>query len=158
MNPVRQELLQGMPIFGGINDEALQFLLDRSTARTVGTNEYFFREGEKGNSVFVLETGHVAIIKTWQDQDYALFRLGPGDCFGEMELIDLQPRSASVRAEDDCTALEIPAAALHAFYKRDLAQFAMIHMNMGREVSRRLRRADDELFKAKVELRLHHPM
>jgi len=60
------------------------------------------------------------------------------------------PRSASVRAIDDCRAIQLSAASLYQVYEKDLEQFAMIQMNMGREVSRRLREADERLFRAKM--------
>ena len=56
--------------------------------------------------MFVLEDGGVTVLKTWQGREYVLQRLGKGDCFGEMSLIDLCPRSATVRAEQDCKAIE----------------------------------------------------
>ncbi len=74
-----------------------------------------------------------------------LGHLGRGDCFGEMSLIDLFPRT-SVRAEKPCTAIEISSDALYEIYKRDLEQFALIQMNIAREISRRLRGADERLF------------
>ena len=83
-------------------------------------------------------------ISAWE-QEYQLRNLNQGDCFGEMSLIDFSPRSASVRAVEDCTALQISAACISQIYEKDLEQFAMIEMNMGREVSRRLRESDAAL-------------
>lgn len=76
--------------------------------------------------------------------------LRAGDCFGEMAVMDHCPRSASVRAAEDCTAIRISAANLYRVYGQDLKQFALIQMNMGREVSRRLREANSRLFSAKM--------
>ncbi len=64
--------------------------------------------------------------------------------------MDLGARSASVRALEDCTAIRISAANLYKVYAQDLKQFALIQMNMGREVCRRLREADRRLFSAKM--------
>jgi len=75
-------------------------------------------------------------------RNHRLRELKRGDCFGEMSLMDLSPRSASVQAVENCRALEISTACLHQICELDLAQFAMIEMNMGREVSRRLREMD----------------
>jgi CRP/FNR family transcriptional regulator, cyclic AMP receptor protein len=94
--------------------------------------------------------GKCAVLKSWQKEDYLLQTLQEGDCFGEMALIDHCPRSASVRAVEDCRATRISAADLHRVYARDLKQFALIQMNMGREVCRRLREANDRLFSAKM--------
>jgi CRP/FNR family cyclic AMP-dependent transcriptional regulator len=76
-----------------------------------------------------------------------LHRLHAGDCFGEMALMDLMPRSATVRADEDCQALLLDSDDLYRLCKHDLEQFALIQMNMGREVSRRLRQVGDDLFR-----------
>jgi CRP/FNR family cyclic AMP-dependent transcriptional regulator len=68
-----------------------------------------------------------------------------------MALMDLQPRSASIRAMHDCSAIELSHDGLFGLYERDLEQFTMIQMNMGREVCRRLRLADEVLFRARME-------
>ncbi len=72
--------------------------------------------------------------------------LEQGDCFGEMALMDMKSRSASVLALEACSAIELSAGCLFELYEHDLEQFTLIQMNMGREVSRRLRETDDHLF------------
>jgi CRP/FNR family cyclic AMP-dependent transcriptional regulator len=146
MREARIELLQRMPVFGGIRADVLQILLGLCPVVSVPTNEYFFHEHDQADSMFVLEAGKVAILKVWRGQEYLLNILKKGDCFGEMAVMDLSPRSASVRAVEDCTAIRVSAANLYKLYERDPKQFALIQMNMGREVTRRLRKADDRLF------------
>jgi CRP/FNR family cyclic AMP-dependent transcriptional regulator len=63
--------------------------------------------------------------------------------------MDMRHRSASVVAVEPCSAIELSSASLFAIYEKDLEQFTLIQMNMGREVSRRLREADDRLFEAR---------
>jgi CRP/FNR family transcriptional regulator, cyclic AMP receptor protein len=146
MQEARIELLQRMPVFGGIRADVLQFLLGLCAVVSVPTNEYFFHEHDQADSMFVLEAGKVAVLKSWRGQEYLLRILKEGDCFGEMAVMDLFPRSASIRAVEDCTAIRISAANLYQVYEQDLRQFALIQMNMGREVTRRLREADNQLF------------
>jgi CRP-like cAMP-binding protein len=150
MNRTRISLLQAMPIFGGIRDDILEFLIDRSAIVERAPGEFFFREGDAGQSVLVLETGTVSVVKGWQGEEVLLQRLRAGDCFGEMALIDLSGRSASVRADEACVAIELTADSLFRIYERDLEQFALIQMNMGRELSRRLREADERLFQGRI--------
>jgi CRP-like cAMP-binding protein len=152
-NP-RLSLLQQMPIFGGIGDQALTFLLERTGEVTVASGDYFFREGDRAVSMFVLESGSVTVLKSWLGQDYVLSHLEMGDCFGEMALIDLSPRSASVRAVVDCRAIELTTANLYELYQQDSTSFAMIHMNLERELSRRLRESNEQLFQARVQAHL----
>lgn len=150
MQETRIELFQGMPIFGGIKTEVLQYLLSLCPIVSVPEDGYFFREGDQGDCMFVLETGRVAVLKGWQGQDYPLQTLSAGDCFGEMAVMDHGPRSASVRALEACGAICISAGNLYKIYNQDLKQFTLIQMNMGREVSRRLRIADYRLFNARM--------
>ena len=147
-------LLQQMPIFGGIGDEALALLLEHTREISVKNGDYFFREGDRAVSMFVLESGRVAILKSWQGQEYLLSHLEMGDCFGEMALIDLSPRSASVRAAVDCQAIELTTADLYELYQKDSTSFAMIHMNLERELSRRLRESNEQLFQARMQAHL----
>src|ERR1700704_3990427 len=146
----RVELLQPMPIFGGIRADILQFLLGLCPVVSVLKNEFFFREHDEADSMFILEAGKVAVVKSWGGQEYVLSILKEGDCFGEMAVMDHFPRSASIRAIEDCTAIRLSAANLYQVYAQDLEQFALIQMNMGREVSRRLRESDNRLFSARM--------
>jgi len=146
---MRIELLQAMPIFGGISEETLQFLVDRAAVVNRETDEYFFREDEKADAMFVLESGAVAISKQWEGKEHLLEHLSQGDCFGEMALIDLSPRSASVMAIEPSSAIAIDYTNMLDLHMHNLEQFTIIQMNMARELSRRLRLADEQLFQAK---------
>ena len=150
MHEARIAALQGMPIFGGLRSDVLAALLEVSSTVQVPKDAFFFHEGDKAESVFVLEAGEVVILKQWSGQQFLLGRLRQGDCFGEMALLDLFPRSASIRAVDACTALELSATAFLKLYETDVEQFAIVQMNIARELSRRLREADERLFRAHV--------
>ena len=143
------QLLQAMPIFGGIQEAALELLLAYCPEKIVQQGDYFFKEGEAANSLFILKSGRVLVLK---GTDIKLQYLARGDCFGEMTLIDLNPRSASVQALEPCLALELSNQTLFALYEAQLAQFALIQMNLLREVSRRLRYLDERLMNLDNEL------
>lgn len=148
MGRTRIELLQQMPIFGGIRGDIAELLLSLSRTVSVRRGEFFFHEGDQGDSLFVLESGSAAVMKHRDGRERVLSRLARGECFGEMAVMDLMPRSASVVAVEDCTAIEVPVAGLLRVYEQDVEQFALIEMNMGREVSRRLRLADERLWQS----------
>jgi CRP/FNR family cyclic AMP-dependent transcriptional regulator len=150
MQATRIELLQRMPIFGAIRDDALQFLVEQSRSRSVAAEEFFFREGDQASGLYVLEVGRVAVLKSWKGKQFLLRYLEQGDCFGEMALMDLFPRSASVRALENCKAIELTSDDLYRLFERDAEQFALIQMNIGREVCRRLRATDELLFQAEM--------
>ena len=137
-----------MPIFGAIRDDALIALLGNTRTVSRRAREYFFEENDAADSMFVLESGVASVIKRWRRREIVLHQFVEGDCFGEMALMDFSSRSASVRADADCVAIEIGAADLLHLFEYDLEQFALLQMNIGREVCRRLRITDDALFRA----------
>lgn len=141
------KLLTSMPVFGGMNQATMELLTGLAQPVVVSAGEHFFREGETSQTMYVLQSGQVEIYKTWQSTRVLLRCMRAGDCFGEMALIDLFPRSASAFAAESCEALQITPPILQEIYQHDLEQFTMLQMNMGREISRRLRDVDALLFR-----------
>jgi len=142
MSESRLRLLQDMPIFGGIQEKTLRFILDNASLTEVNKGDNFFQQGELANSMYVLEKGSVAIFNTRKGVQYPLRTLKAGDCFGEMSLMDCNPRSATAQAQQYCQAIEITSALFAKIHDQFPQQFTLIQMNMGREVSRRLRESD----------------
>lgn len=157
MLAARIELMQQMPVFGAIGGEAIEFLLEPAPVVQVAAGGFFCREGDLADGMYVLESGRVTVSKSWRGHQLLLRRLGQGDCFGEMALLDLSPRSASVRADEDCSAIRITPDNLLRLFEHDAEQFALIQMNIGRELSRRLRITDELLFRARMGEALDEP-
>ena len=140
------QLFRRMPVFGGIATETLEWLLDSSAKINVAADEYLFREGDAADSFFVILDGAVATERIWQDDAVELQRWSVGDCVGEMAVIEVQSRSASARAIDDVTVVEVTHTTLQQLQQQNLQQYAILMVNMGREVSGRLCKANDRLF------------
>lgn len=151
MQEERLILLQNMPVFGGVREDILELMLEDSAEISLAEGDFLFVENEPGDAMFVLEKGRVAILKLLNNTYYRINLLGVGDCIGEMSLIDLDRRSASVYAMTDCKALKLTQASLFKVYETDLEQFALIQMNLSRELSRRLRTANEILFRELVK-------
>ncbi len=141
-------LLQDIAIFGGLSEDTLGFVLDRATRVRVAAGEHFLTEGDMATSLFVLESGQVRVHKDAEGSAIVLHELSPGAVFGEMSLLAVRPRSATIEASEDCIAVEITNRSLFELYEVDPAEFAMLVMNLGREVARRLWEANERLFTA----------
>jgi len=148
VSEVQRELLHTMPVFGGISEDTLDFLLQLADLRHFSAGEYFFHEGDNAASMFVVQSGRVAVLKSGEGKELMLKELNEGDCFGEMALLDLYPRSCSVKALNACTVIEISQQYLFRLYQHNLEQFTIIQMNIGREISRRLRLTGEQLFQS----------
>lgn len=80
-------------------------MLSRATddEHTYGAGDVIFNEGDKGTEFFVIRSGTVAV----RSGNRTLQTLGTGEVFGEMALIDNEPRSATVIAETDCVVVPV---------------------------------------------------
>ena len=129
MQEARIKLLQRMPIFGGIQSESLEYLLGFCPVVDVPKDNFFFREGEEGDALFVLEIGQAAVLKSWRGEDHLIQTLNVGDCFGEMAVMDHCQRSATVRAAEDCAAIRISSSDLYRLsVARDLLTFPLVDL------------------------------
>ena len=105
-----------------------------------------FHAGELGRTMYLLAQGEVEVIGTSSEgKRIALVKLGPGECFGEMALIELQPRSATVRVRKKAKTYSLNNMDLYNLYREDNYAFVIVLQNICRIVSRRLRRADGRI-------------
>ncbi|OUS12130.1 hypothetical protein A9Q89_06815 [Gammaproteobacteria bacterium 53_120_T64] len=151
MDQQRIELLMQVPVFGAIRKDIIALLVEKAPLIQVQHGDYLFREGDKGTSMYIIESGHMSVIKNWAGNQYLLKQLRQGDCIGEMALFDFLPRSASLISTENTELIEITAKDLLNIYHQDLEQFTLLQMNLGREVTRRLRNADERLFEERMQ-------
>jgi len=110
-----------------------------------------FNAGELGRTMYLLAQGEVEVIGTSSGgKRIALVKLGPGECFGEMALIELQPRSATVRVRKKAKTYSLNNMDLYNLYREDNYAFVIVLQNICRILSRRLRKADERLFRARL--------
>ncbi|NUP14354.1 MAG: cyclic nucleotide-binding domain-containing protein [Polyangiaceae bacterium] len=130
-------------LFGGLDREVIANFVQRLPILRLSPGEVVFREGETGRELFVLLQGEMEVVKhskTQRESRVAIF--GPGDWFGEMSILDIMPRSATVRALAPARVLRMSAHDLDVLYRRDIKAYAIVVLNIAREMSRRLRVAD----------------
>ena len=75
--------------------------------RVINPNHHVFREGEVGDIAFIVRTGTIEVYKMTDTGELILGTVGKGGMFGEMALIDNQPRMASARAKDEDVELMV---------------------------------------------------
>ena len=141
------DFLTRTPFFAGLEPTALERVADMLVAREVSAGAAVFNEGDQGSSMFVVRSGEMLVFHSGPpgEPPVKLTRLGPGDFFGEMTLIEMQPRSATVQAERDAELLELRSRDLYQLYKQDMRSYVMVLQNINRELCRRLRRTSQRL-------------
>ncbi len=104
------ELLSQIPLFQGLGDEDREALAARLTEKTFKAGDIVFSQGDRGSSMYVVQSGAVQIYLPSAEKDVppvVLKDLRTGEYFGELALFDDKPRSASVRALVDTTLMEL---------------------------------------------------
>jgi CRP/FNR family cyclic AMP-dependent transcriptional regulator len=81
--------------------------------------ETIFRQGDRGDCMYVIQAGSVLVIREVHDREVILAQLEAGDFFGEMALFAKEPRSATIRAEGHCLALTVDRKTLLKRIQKD---------------------------------------
>lgn len=141
--PVTAAQLREVGLFGALSDEFLAHLVATLSCVSVMPGEAVFREGDPAREMYVVLDGEIEVLKrSRRGRETRVAILGPTDCFGEMSIIDMQPRSATVRALGPARLLRITTEEMDALYRYDLKSYALIILNIARDLSRRLRVTD----------------
>lgn len=138
--------LPTIPIFGGLEGRALDRIISMFKVDRVAPGVRVCKEGEPGRSMHVVLDGEVMVCRAAAGGGQVkMVRMGPGEFFGEMSLIDPQPRSSTVVVEKPSTLLSLTNRDLAALYRADVQTYVMVLQNLCRELSRRLRKADSRI-------------
>jgi CRP-like cAMP-binding protein len=141
--------LRNVPIFAGLDDEALRIFLERAERTAVPADGVITREGDVNNCMYLIEAGEVRIIKNFDTPEpVKLAVLGPGDFFGEMCILETLPRAATGQAAGPATVVSVASSAFYHLYQKMPKQHSILILNIARDLSRRLRHLD-EVFAAR---------
>jgi CRP-like cAMP-binding protein len=136
------ETLRRVPLFAQLGDDDLDRLAAMARERPYPRNSVIVFEDDPGDALFIVGVGQVKVVLVGEDgREVILAVLGPGDFFGELALIDDEPRSAHVIAMDDARLLVLRRDD----FQQALETHPRIALGMLRTLSRRLRRADDQI-------------
>jgi potassium-dependent mechanosensitive channel len=103
-------LLKQVSYFAKCSDPQLRMLIEQGYRRFFRHEQVICKEGEPGDSFYIVLRGQVEVISEKLDQEIAILK--PGDFFGEISLFTGSPRSATVRAKEDTTVFVVDHRAL----------------------------------------------
>jgi CRP/FNR family cyclic AMP-dependent transcriptional regulator len=139
--PSERGLLRGVSIFADLDAGAIAALERAAEVRPYREGAVIVSQEEPGDSLFVLVRGRVKVVlygQSGREVILSIFKT-PGDFFGEMSLLDDQPRSATVIASAPSRLLTLSRGAFQAH----IAAHPRTALRVLTELSRRLRRADE---------------
>jgi CRP-like cAMP-binding protein len=142
----RRAALAGCPFFEGLEPEALDHLHEVCRLEDVRRGAVLIREGEAGDTLYVIVEGRVCTQKRTPAGDPWTVRfLEKGSAFGELSLLDRVLRSATVVAETDCTLLAIDRERFLAFGDRHPRAGLLVTRRLAERLASRLRRANEDV-------------
>lgn len=135
-------------LFNDFNLNEIASMAGCMKTKTIPISTMICSEGEIGSEFFVIISGSVRVLKKDKEKkDHELSTLKPGDCFGEMSLIDMQPRSASVQALEETNLAFLTHERFYQM-KTDMPEIYLhILLNLAKEFSSRLRTMDNKYIK-----------
>lgn len=140
---VEPSALQKYSLFGGLMADQIERLIPLMEQESRGPGDTIMTEGELNDRIRFILSGRVEVSKG----NLNLAEFGEGEFFGEMEVLDVMPAAATIKALCPVEIMSISNRALREIYKTDTKIFSMIIMNLARDLSRRLRRMDDRALK-----------
>ena len=140
------EALRSVPLFASLDDDAATELRRLLSDKKVPQNTRLFKQGDKGDAMYLIESGRVRIsIRDDEDQELTLAELAQGDFFGEMSIIDGRQRSADARVIEDAQFAILSRDVFLSFVRGN----PDVALEMLSALTDRLRRTD-ELLRSRV--------
>ena len=141
-----QKISEKVAAFNGLELAQIAEVFQFAEKKVFNPQDPIVVEGKVGSCMYILIDGEAIVTKQVHvGQFQELRRLGPADSFGEMSIIDNEPRSASVLAATTCTVLRLSAQALQVSPEIGMR----IYRNLARSVVQRLRELEVQNTKTK---------
>ena len=139
---VSTAVLKAVPIFASLPEEQLRMLTMVVTRKSAPRSTTIMAGGDPTDSLYIVLSGRLKVMMSdAEGKEVILSILGPGEFFGEMGLIDDEPRSATVVTIEPCELLSIAKRD----FKKSLAENFEMNMAVMRGLVKRLREADRKI-------------
>lgn len=138
----RIALLRKVRVFGGLSEEDLEAIAEVSVSRRFETGEVVFREGDGGDTCYIVRSGLARAVRQHSDgRSITLAHFGIGDIFGELAMFDEEPRSATVDVIEEVEVVAIPGRDM----QRLMREYPEIAVKLIAALAQRLRATNERL-------------
>jgi CRP-like cAMP-binding protein len=144
--------LPTIALFGGLEEPSLNRIISMLQEHRLEKGAIVCKQGDPGRELFLVRSGEVVVTReTETGRRIKMVRMGEGEFFGEMTLIDIQKRSATVIVDKPALVYSLGNKELYRLYQEDVPGYVMVLQNICRELSRRLRTTNRRLTEIAVE-------
>lgn len=141
-------IISQLRIFGGVSETQLASILRRLELWNVKAGEVVFAKGDEPMHIYIVKSGKIDLQLAERDVVIHKHGLQVGECFGEASLMSMHKHTATAIAAADSEILALSRKALIDLKHEDLELFALLMMNLARELARRLYITDQMLLDA----------
>lgn len=141
-------IISELRIFGGVTDAQLATILRRLELWTLQTGEVVFRKGDEPMHIYTVKSGKIDLQLADNGVLIHKHELHVGECFGEASLMSMHRHTVTAMAASDSELIVLSKKALIELRHEDLGLFALLMMNLARELARRLYLTDQLLLAA----------
>ena len=145
LNMERMLFLRSVPLFRDLSGNDLTIVNDIAAEKSFNRGDLVVEEGGAGDSLYIILDGNMRVVKG-KEGGTTLAVLHEREAFGEMSILDDEPRSATVEAQTDARLLEIRQSD----FQRLLVARPKMALALFRTLSQRLRKTDEKLAGAKM--------
>ena len=135
------ELLGRVPLFYELDTDDLAMIASVTREESYDSGRDIVRIGDAGHSLYIVVEGSVVVVYPSRSADVELARLGVGEFFGEMAILNEKPRSATVRALQDVKVLALGKDA----FTRIVMESPRVALKVMEALSVRIRNTDEQL-------------
>ena len=142
-------ILSQISIFGGVTETQQNAIFARLETGLFRQGEFVFRKGDEPSHIYIVKSGIIELF--FPDDDGVMIekkKLGVGECFGQVALMSIHSHTISAVALEDSEIIVLSRRAMQQFLRDDIGLFALLMMNIARELARRLQFTDEMLLRS----------
>ena len=145
-------IISQLRLFGGVTDSQFATILRRVEVWTLRDGDVVFRKGDEPMHIYIVKSGKIDLQLTEQDVVIHKHQLQVGECFGEASLMSMHKHTSTAIAAVDSEIMVLSRKALIDLKHEDVMLFALLMMNLARELARRLYITDQMLLEATAKM------
>ena len=138
-------ILSDIAVWGGMSEAQHDKILKRLEAGIFKKGEDIFQKGDEPSCIYIVRKGKVVLLIADKQVNFEKKTLMAGECFGVASLMAMQRHTSTAVALEDSEIMVLSREALFQLRHEDIELFALLMMNIARELARRLKLTDDIL-------------
>ena len=139
-------ILSQISMWGGVSDEQREEIFKYLEIGVFKKGEYVFQKGDQPSHIYIVKKGKIGLYISDEETNIEKKTLSVGECFGVASLMAMQTHTSTAVALEDSEIMLLSRQALLELQHMDMELFALLMMNISRELARRLKLTDDILF------------